>query len=114
LWVLVEDESMLLLEEPELSLNDAIVEEIPSLLDRIQRDKKRRGRQVIISTHSEALLRNPGIDGRGVLLLEPDLEGTRVRPVDDKEALSLKSGLSVAEVVLPKARPKTVEQLALW
>lgn len=114
LWVLVEDESMLLLEEPELSLNDAIVREIPSLLDRIQRDKKRRGRQVIISTHSEALLSNPGIDGRGVLLLEPDAEGTRVRPVDETEASSLKSGLSVAEVVLPKTHPKTVEQLALW
>jgi predicted ATPase len=113
LWVLVEDESMLLLEEPELSLNDAIVREIPRLLDRIQRDKKRRGRQVIISTHSEALLSNPGIDGRGVLLLEPDAEGTRVRPVDEAEASSLKSGLSVAEVVLPKTHPKTVEQLAL-
>jgi predicted ATPase len=114
LWVLVEDESMLLLEEPELSLNDAIVREIPRLLDRIQRDKKRRGRQVVISTHSEALLSNPGIDGRGVLLLEPHAEGTRVRPVDKREASSLKSGLSVAEVVLPKTHPKTVEQLALW
>jgi predicted ATP-dependent endonuclease of OLD family len=105
---------MLLLEEPELSLNDAIVREIPRLLDRIQRDKKRRGRQVVISTHSEALLSNPGIDGRGVLLLEPDAEGTRVRPVDEKEASSLKSGLSVAEVVLPKTHPKTVQQLSLW
>lgn len=114
LWVLVEDESMLLLEEPELSLNDAIVREIPRMVDRIQRDKKRRGRQVIISTHSEALLSNPGIDGRGVLLLEPDAEGTRVRPVDKTEASSLKSGLSVAEVVLPKTHPRTVEQLALW
>jgi predicted ATPase len=114
LWVLIEDESMLLLEEPELSLNDAIVREIPRLLDRIQRDKKRRGRQVVISTHSEALLSNPGIDGRGVLLLEPDAEGTRVRPVDEKEASSLKSGLSVAEVVLPKTHPKTIQQLSLW
>lgn len=114
LWVLVEGDSLLLLEEPELSLNDAIVREIPRLLDRIQRDKKRRPRQVLISTHSEALLSNPGIDARGVLLLEPAAEGTTVRPVNDKEAFSLKKGLSVAEVVLPKARPKTVEQLALW
>ncbi len=114
LWVLIEDESMLLLEEPELSLNDAIVREIPRLLERIQRDKKRRGRQVVVSTHSEALLSNPGIDGRGVLLLEPKEEGTRVRPVDAAEASSLKSGLSVAEVVLPKTHPKTVEQLSLW
>lgn len=114
LWVLAEGESLLLLEEPELSLNDAIVRQIPGILDRIQRDKKRRGRQVIISSHSDALLSNPGIDARGVLLLEPDAEGTKVRTVDDEEALSLKSGLSVAEVVLPKARPKAVSQLALW
>lgn len=114
LWVLAEGESLLLLEEPELSLNDAIVRQIPGILDRIQRDKKRRGRQVIISSHSDALLSNPGIDARGVLLLEPDAEGTKVRPVDDQEALSLKCGLSVAEVVLPKASPKAVKQLALW
>jgi len=114
LWVLAEDDSMLLLEEPELSLNDAIVREIPRLLDRIQRDKKRRGRQVLVSTHSDALLSNPGIDGKGVLLLEPDAEGTRVRSIDAAEAQSLTSGLTVDEVVLPKTHPRTAEQLALW
>ncbi len=114
LWVLLEGESLLLLEEPELSLNDAIVREIPRLLYRVQKDKKRKGRQVLISTHSEALLSNPGIDGRGVLLLEPAQEGTRIRPVDEKEKLALENGLSVAEVVLPKTRPAQVEQLRLW
>ncbi|WP_071854159.1 AAA family ATPase, partial [Burkholderia ubonensis] len=74
LWVLLEGDSLLLLEEPELSLNDAIVREIPQLLQRILRHRKRRQRQVLISTHSEALLSNPGIDGRGVLLLEPVAE----------------------------------------
>lgn len=114
LWSLVESDSLLLLEEPELSLNDAIVREIPQLMNRIQRDKKRRGRQVVISTHSEALLSNPGIDGRGVLILEPKAEGTTVRQVDGIEELSLKKGLSIAEVVLPKTHPSTVTQLALW
>jgi predicted ATPase len=114
LWALIDGDSLLLLEEPELSLNDAIVREIPGLLDRVQREKKRRGRQVIISTHSEALLSNPGIDGRGVLLLEPDAEGTRVRLVNDEEAVALRAGLSIAETVLPKARPKNIEQLSLW
>lgn len=114
LWALVEGDSLLLLEEPELSLNDAIVRQIPRLMDRIQRDKKRRPRQVLISTHSEALLSNPGIDARGVLLLEPGNEGTAVRPVDEMEELALKSGLSIADVVLPKTHPKTVQQLALW
>jgi hypothetical protein len=55
------------------------------------------------------LLSNPGIDGRGVLLLEPAEEGTKVRSIDDNEALALKNGLSIAEVVLPKTRPKAAE-----
>ncbi len=59
LWSFLEGTSLLLLEEPELSLNDAIVRQIPLMLQRIQRDSKRR-RQVLISTHSEALLSNPG------------------------------------------------------
>lgn len=112
LWVLLEGDSLLLLEEPELSLNDSIVKEIPRLLQRALRGKKQR--QVLISTHSEALLSNPGIDGRGVLLLKPELEGTRVRGIDEKEAFALESGLSVAEVILPKTRPELAEQMSLW
>jgi len=114
LWVLLEGDSLLLLEEPELSLNDAIVREIPRLMQRAQRDKKRRSRQVLVSTHSEALLSNPGIDGRGILLLEPAQEGTRVRTINDREALMLRNGLSVAEVVLPKTHPTSATQLGSW
>ena len=114
LWVLLEGDSLLLLEEPELSLNDSIVREIPHLLSRVQRDKKKRSRQVLITTHSEALLSNPGIDGRGVLLLEPMPEGTKVRMVSPEEGLGLKHGLSVAEVVLPKTHPETASQLGFW
>ncbi len=113
LWVLLDGDALLLLEEPELSLNDAIVKEIPRLLDRVQRNSKRR-RQVLISTHSEAMLSNPGIDGRGVLLLQPAQEGSLIRPIDDREAEALRAGLSVAEVVLPKTRPETVTSLAAW
>lgn len=113
LWSLLEGDSLLLLEEPELSLNLAIVEQIPLLINRIQRQAKHR-RQVIISTHSEALLNNPGIDGRGILVLEAGSEGTRIRTIDQSERVSLEAGLSVAEVVLPKVRPQGAEQLGLW
>ncbi|SFV07260.1 AAA family ATPase [Pseudoduganella namucuonensis] len=113
LWVLLEGDSLLLLEEPELSLNDGIVREIPLLIQRIQRDRKRR-RQTLISTHSEALLSNSGIDGRGVLLLEPVAEGTKVRSINSAEVLALRSGLSVAEVILPKTRPTSIDKLGQW
>lgn len=110
LWLLLEGDSLLLLEEPELSLNDAIVVQIPLMLQRAQRESKRR-RQVIISTHSESLLSNPGIDARGVLVFEPAHEGSKVRPADEDEISVLKSGLSVAEVILPKTRPEAASKL---
>ena len=113
LWALLEGNSLLLLEEPEISLNDAIVKEIPLIINRIQRDRKTR-RQVILSTHSEALLSNPGIDGRGVILLASSQEGSSARTLEADEENALLAGFSVAEVVLPKTRPETVNQLGLW
>ncbi|MDQ6704220.1 MAG: AAA family ATPase [Pseudomonadota bacterium] len=113
LWSLLESNSLLLLEEPELSLNDAIVKQIPLMLQRVQREIKRK-RQVIITTHSEALLSNPGIDARGVLVIEPGQNGSTVRELKDDEVGAIKDGLSVAETVLPSTRPKSAEQLGLW
>lgn len=113
LWALLEGSSVLLLEEPEISLNDAIVKEIPLIIDRLQRDRKTR-RQVVLTTHSEALLSNPGIDERGVVLLETGRQGTTGRALDMPEKQALSAGLSVAEVVLPKTRPSKVSQLGLW
>lgn len=112
LWSLLSGESLLLLEEPEISLNDAIVKEIPLILKRTQQSKKVK-RQILVSTHGEALLSNPGIDGRGIVILVPGPEGTNARTVDAEEKRALEAGLSVAEVILPKTRPATVEQLGL-
>ena len=113
LWSLLDGDFLLLLEEPELSLHQAVIEQIPLLIDRVQRQAKHR-RQVIISTHSEAILSNPGIDGRGVVVLEPGSEGTKVREVSKAEAKGLQAGLSVADVVLPQTRPTGVKQLGQW
>lgn len=91
LWALLDGNSLLLLEEPEISLNDAIVKEIPLILQRVQRDRKAR-RQIIVSTHSEALLSNPGIDGRSVVLLESSPEGTKARTLHLDEKAALQAG----------------------
>lgn len=112
-WSILDGSSLLLLEEPELSLNDAIVRELPAILMRMQRDKKRR-RQLFISTHSEALLSNLGIDAKGVLILEPQAEGSTIRSLNKQEEQAINSGFSVAEVVLPNTKPQHIEQLGLW
>ena len=113
LWSLLEGNSLLLIEEPELSLHQAVVEQIPLLIQAIQRASKQR-RQIIISTHSQAMLDNPGIDARGVVVLEPGHEGTQVRRVSEAEQQGLDAGLSVADVVLPQTRPQKAKQLWLW
>lgn len=113
LWAFLDGNSMLLLEEPEISLNDAVVKEIPLIIQRLQKNRKSK-RQVIVSTHSEALLSNPGIDGRGVILLEATADGSTGRTLQNEEVLALEAGLSVAEVVLPKTRPSSVNQLGFW
>lgn len=113
LWSLLDSDSLLLLEEPELSLNSGIVSYLAPLIYRIQRDRKR---QVLISTHSEALLSDSGIDGREVWLLTPSQEGTSVEvssTVKDAQPL-LAAGLSVGEVILPRSKPKNLEQLDLF
>ena len=113
LWSLLEGSSMLLMEEPEISLNNEVVRQIPVIIDRLQRGRKRK-RQVVISTHSEAMLDNKGIDGRGVILLVPASEGSGARGLTDDELQMLVDGLSVAETILPMTRPQRVEQLGLW
>lgn len=112
LWSLLEGESLLLLEEPELSLNSGIVRKLPSLLYRVQRQRKR---QIILSTHSADLLSDKGIGGEEVLLLTPSVEGTRVdsaASIKEVRAL-LEAGLSIAEAALPRTVPSAVQQLPL-
>ncbi|WP_448218080.1 AAA family ATPase [Endozoicomonas sp. 2B-B] len=114
LWSLLEGKGVLLLEEPELSLHNAVVEQIPLMIDRVQRRAKTRRRQVIISTHSEAILNNEGIDPKSVIILEPGREGSQIRTVSKAENKALEAGLTVSEVILPKTRPANVQQLGLW
>lgn len=113
LWALLEGDSLLLLEEPELSLNAGIIRKLPGLMYRIQRQKKR---QLIISTHSPDLLSDPGIGGEEVLLLIPSDEGTRVEVASTNKEIRdlLEGGLTVADAALPKTIPQSLSQLDLF
>lgn len=68
-----------------------------------------------MSTHSEGMLLDPGINGKEVLRLEPSPDGTLFRsPLDSPEELvQLESGLTVADVILPKSAPSNINQLDL-
>ena len=113
LWSLLESDSLLLLEEPELSLNTAIVAKLPPLMYRLQRQKKR---QIILSTHSADLLLDEGIGGEEVLILKPEKEGTKVKLASSIPEIRdlLEGGLSIADAVLPQTAPPEVQQLSLF
>jgi predicted ATPase len=111
-WTLLDGDAPLLLEEPELSLHTAIVKKLPALFFGIQRKRKR---QIFVSTHSWEMLQDKGIGGEEVVMLEPNNEGT-IANVASKSAdirKLLSSGLSIAEVALPRTAPPDLEQLSL-
>lgn len=113
MWSLLDGNSLLLLEEPELSLNEDIVRQIHPLIWRMQRQAKYR-RQVFITTHSEALLQTRSIDPREVVRLEPTQNGTIAAPVSEEDIALITAGYSIAETLLPHVKPAQVNQLALF
>jgi predicted ATPase len=113
LWALQEGEGLLLLEEPELSLNDAITKNIPLMVDRVLRHRKTFLRQVLSTTHSEILIAAV-TDPNAILLLEAGDNGTSVRTATEEEQEAMEHGLNPAEVLLPKTRPKDIDQMGLF
>ncbi|NCD41715.1 MAG: chromosome segregation protein SMC [Bacteroidia bacterium] len=113
LWSLQEGDGLLLLEEPELSLNSAIVSKIPALIFKLQKPKKR---QVLITTHSLDLLSDKGISLDEILVLSPSVEGTIVLTASSIPEIKsmLEGGMSPAQAILPRTKPKNINQLTLF
>jgi len=101
LWSLLEGDSLLLLEEPELSLNDAIVRQIPLMIDRIKRQAKYR-RQTLITTHSEAMLSN-AIDASAILLVLPTDDGSQIRGATGEDLVRKSKRRELRQEILPKS-----------
>ncbi len=113
MWSLLDGDSLLLLEEPELSLNESIVRQIPALLWQMQRKAKYR-RQVFVTTHSEALLEHSSVDPRDVVRLEPSGEGTRALTASAQEIALVAAGYTVAEAMVKKMPATQIEQLSIF
>ncbi|MBR0780179.1 AAA family ATPase [Bradyrhizobium iriomotense] len=113
LWSLGEKDGPLLLEEPELSLHPDVVRQLPSMIARMQRLS---GRQVCMTTHSDALVGADGVGLHEVHRLIPGENGTTIETAGNNPQIRtlVESGLSVGEAAMPLARPKGVEQLSLF
>jgi len=112
LWSVLDGSGALLLEEPELSLHEAVARHLPAMMWRATRKSRR---QLLISTHSAALLSDKSIAAEEVLLLRPAEEGTEVTIASDHEEIRalLEGGVSLGEAVLPRVAPDRPEQLLL-
>jgi predicted ATPase len=110
LWSILESNSLILLEEPEMSLNEGVIRQLAPLIHRTIAEK---GIQIIISTHSSEFLADPGIGGEETLLLKPSKEGTIVNlanSIPEAKAL-LDAGLPISEVVMQKTSPEKIDDL---
>ncbi len=103
LWTLLSTSTLILLEEPELSLHKAVVEQIPGLFHSCRQRRKRSGGQILVSTHSEVMLSNKSIDGN-FLMLKPGQggEATQVVSPSNADIEAMRAGLSAADVLLPQ------------
>jgi predicted ATPase len=108
-WVLQEDPGLLLLEEPELSLNGRIVSYLAPFIHQLQG----KG-QVLVTTHSSDLLSDPGISLDEVILLEPSTEATTIRSAESLEDVValVEGGLGIGAAILPHAAPAGIETLS--
>ena len=115
LWAMLETNVLLLMEEPELSLNDGIVTSLPGIMHRLTRQGKNQS-QLFISTHSISLLSDRGLNAHEILLLTPKKEGTQAELVSDREDLRslLESGMAPGDVVIPASAPRECRQLELF
>ncbi|MGD0444357.1 MAG: AAA family ATPase [Edaphobacter sp.] len=112
-WALLDGDSPLLLEEPELSLNAAIVKRLPALFYQLHR---KRSSQVFVTTHSWELLSDKGVGAEEVILLTPSPEGTRAQVASARKEIRalLEAGLSIGEAALPYTVPSSLEQFELF
>lgn len=103
IWTLLSSNRMILLEEPELSLHKAVVEQIPELFYKSKKARRKSGGQILVSTHSEVMLSSKSIDGI-FLMLKPGTggEGTQVVCPSSADIEAMRAGLSAADVLLPQ------------
>ena len=115
LWSLLEGGGkkpggIVLLEEPELSLHTSIVRQIPTIFNRVHESG---GTQVLLTTHSNEILADPGLGADEVVVLKPGHEGTEAITADGVPNIQelLDADLSLAEILASHTAPAEVEQL---
>lgn len=111
LWSITEHGGPLLLEEPELSLHDAVVAQLPAMIANAQHLS---GRQVIASTHSEALLNALGLALDEVHRITVSDNGSAIETAADNRTIRDQAQTGewpLGQAVLPLTQPEGIDRL---
>lgn len=108
LWAVLSQprsEGILLLEEPEISLNREIIQQMPSMIAAVQRGKDM---QVIMTTHSPDLLDDEGVSAAEILVLKRGKEYTQGSLLSEleKESAFVDSGIPTSEIISNLVNPR--------
>ena len=108
-WALMDNDGLLLLEEPEFSLDRDSLHRLPTAIYRLSKPKRRRDddsaiwrRQVLLTTHSMDMLCDIGIGGDEVLYVTVNEDGSRISSMyeDSRMRKILNEGV-MAGVIAP-------------
>lgn len=89
-----------IIEEPELSLNDGVVQDLCEFFEK-SLEQSKKGGQLFVSTHNGALLSNPGISSDGVIVIKPSSDGSTVEKMNRQELMVVDAGFPPSDAVLP-------------
>ncbi|MEM8713905.1 MAG: AAA family ATPase [Planctomycetota bacterium] len=109
LWALMERREgglTLLLEEPEISLHEELVQQLPRIFWKISKSTEA---QVIVTTHARSLLEEEsGLGADEIMLLEPSSEGTNASIAGERAEVmaALRSQISLGEILHDELSPK--------
>jgi predicted ATPase len=112
LWYLLDGSGPLLLEEPEISLHSEIVLRLPGIIEVLN---ERTSRQVMITSHSQEMLNDPGIDPSELVLLARDVKGPTTALLGSADAGLVdasKREMPLGDLLRQRTRAKGVERFA--
>lgn len=110
LWAIEQGRAPLILEEPELSLHRDVIRQLAQIFASAT---NRRGRQVLVSSHAEELIDDPGIDPSELVVLTPTEDETTARLGSTVPELvrAAEVGLTLAPIVTALTRPTEIAKL---
>lgn len=111
LWSMLSIDGLLLLEEPELSLNSEIVKQIPGMISYVH--DRRMNTQVILTTHTLDMVDDEGIALEETFQVVPGNKGSALESIaHDKPSVDLfKSKLPLRQIVHSRVRAVSPSQL---